>query len=680
MGAAQEPIESALPDYEITDELGRGGMGVVYLGRHRRLERAVAIKELIGPLADDPDVRSRFLVEAKALAMLDHPHVVPIYDYVERGGRCIVVMESLPGGTVWSRFRTNGLTPQEAIALVLATCSALQHAHAHSILHRDVKPENILFSATGDLKVTDFGIAKVIGGSRTLATVEGSVLGTPAYMAPEQAEGKAIGPAVDVYATASMLYEFLCGRLPFKGDTPMSVVVLRLMEDPPDVRQFAPGLPAPVAEALMRALARDPAQRTPTAEAFGCDLGAAAVEAWGLDWLGTTGVSVQGSQAINGAATTLSGSRRGTTGPTGPAGTGQPTGSETIAVAGPPGARPVAPGTPAPSAPPPPVADLPPAAPATAAGSGPPPAPPDATPPPAAPPAAPAPAAPSVAVRPEVESHASGFDASQIDRSQLVAIDEVLDAPKAGRPALLALVAAVAAVLVLVLGSSGTDGPAAEGPGAILSVNGTPIADEEVIEVDLGEPVVIAPLLEAIPDAGGTQGTTATIELDVLDQPVVTGRATPENGTATIDLGNKSYVTGGRIDGRIVVDGPGGRVTQPVALRSSNPWFLSVTGAGSVLVLLFAAASAEAQLRLLRRGRSRMRAHVSLVLAGAAIGVCLALLMGLLGRAPLGIGAAALVAVLAAAAVLAGAVARTRRVRAQRLARSSSSARSTVAS
>lgn len=709
MTEADAAIATALPDYDVTDELGRGGMGVVYLARHRRLERDAAIKELIGPLADDPDVRSRFLVEARALAALDHPHVVPIYDYVERDGRCIVVMEALPGGTVWNRFKEQGLTAQASIALVLATCSALEHAHQHGILHRDVKPENLLFSAGGDLKVTDFGIAKVIGGSRTMATIEGSVIGTPAYMAPEQAQGHEMGPAVDVYATACMLYEFLCGRLPFTGDTPMSLVVLRITEDPPDVRTHKPDLPAPIAEAVMRGLARDPEHRTPTAEAFGCDLAAAAVEAWGPDWLSVTGVLVQGSAAIARTATSghtpyarpgvvpgagASAFHTGAAGPesvvpTPPSDASPPTAPPT------PGAPPPRAGTPVPGTPtaPPVVGDgtiitSGPVAPAPGAAAGnetvapsggtvppppagastgadlapPPPPPPDLAKAPAAEPPAAAPAPVSVAVRPDDDERpALGFDPDAIDRSQLVALDEVVAERPTPRPALIvAVAAAVVALVLLVVASSGGSPPAAEGQGQLLSVAGTAVRDGEVIELDLTEPITVE----------GLQGDAVTLELHLAGQPVVVGEAPVEAGVGRVELGAKGRILAGRLDGRIEVDAAdGSSYAQPIAVRSTGPWFLSAEGAGVIVVALFCIASAEAQVRRLRRGRNRARANVALVASSFVTGVCLALLTGLVGRTPMGIGAIVAVGVACVVAALAAATASTRAARARKLQR-----------
>src|SRR6184192_3465583 len=178
MALDQEAVAAALPLYEVEGELGHGAWGVVLAGRHRQLGRDVAIKQLPRSFGTDPAVRSRFIAEARLLASLEHPHIVPLYDYVEHEGLCLLVMERLTGGTVWNRARAGGFAQQSACAVALATCAALHYAHQRGVLHRDVKPENLMFSALGDLKVTDFGIAKVVGGAATVDTRAGDVLGT----------------------------------------------------------------------------------------------------------------------------------------------------------------------------------------------------------------------------------------------------------------------------------------------------------------------------------------------------------------------------------------------------------------------------------------------------------------------------------------------------------------------
>ena len=286
-------LAAILPGYEIGAELGRGGYGVVLAGRHKQLNRAVAIKELPPALAGDPAVRQRFAVEARVLASLDHPHIVPVYDYVESGGICLLVMESLPGGTVWNAFSAGGYTPAAACAVVMVACSGLHHAHQKGILHRDVKPENLLLTAGGNVKVADFGIAKVLGGNDALATTAGDILGTPAYIAPEQAQGGELGPQADVYAAGVMLYELLSGRLPFPEDGGgLAIVYRHVYEQPTPLLQVAPALPPALADVVMRALSRQATERYPSAEEFAVAIGEAATAAFGAGWFAGSGVPV----------------------------------------------------------------------------------------------------------------------------------------------------------------------------------------------------------------------------------------------------------------------------------------------------------------------------------------------------------------------------------------------------
>lgn len=304
----RDHIAKALPNYVIGEEVGRGAWGVVIKGEHRRLGREVAIKELPQAFAADPGVQHRFASEARLLASLDHPHIVPIFDYVEEDQLCLLVMELLPGGTVWDRVTTEGVSAEMACSIVLATCSALHYAHGKGILHRDIKPENLLFSAAGALKVTDFGIAKVLGGVETFATRTGEVLGTPAYIAPEQALARELTPATDVYAVGTLLYELLAGQLPFADNGNAIALLYRHVHEPPiPLLDVAPSVPPTVAEVTMRALATDPADRYPTAEEFGAAVAEAASGGWGSDWVRRAGLSVMASGEI---AARLSGGAR----------------------------------------------------------------------------------------------------------------------------------------------------------------------------------------------------------------------------------------------------------------------------------------------------------------------------------------------------------------------------------
>lgn len=297
-------IQARLPAYQVGDVIGRGGCGVVLSGFHRKLQRPVAIKQIPPQFASDMDVHRRFAAEARLMASLDHPHVVSVYDYVEEDDLCLLVLEYLPGDTVEKRFTTTGFTAAGALAVALSCAAGLEAAHRAGILHRDIKPSNLMFAASGALKITDFGIAKIIGGNDTLLTRAGEVLGTPAYIAPEQARGLELGPATDVYALATMIYRLLSGDLPFPpaADT-MALMFMHAFQPPRPLTEVAPAVPRPIADAVMRGLATDPADRYGSAEDFGIALADPAVAVWGSDWLGPVGIPVIGSDSILAAAT-----------------------------------------------------------------------------------------------------------------------------------------------------------------------------------------------------------------------------------------------------------------------------------------------------------------------------------------------------------------------------------------
>ncbi len=301
VGLELEQVAAALPSYEIGDELGRGSTGVVLAARHRQLGREVAIKLLPPELAENPLVRRRFVDEAKLLASFSHVHIVPVYDFVEQDGLCLLVMERLGGGTL-DAFARNVDAPA-GCAAVVALCSGLQYAHERGVLHRDVKPGNVLVTTDGVVKVTDFGIAKVLGGAETLVTRAGFVLGTPAYMAPEQAKGTEVGPATDIYGAGAVLYELLAGELPFPPEgNPLQMLYSRIHSEPRPLLDTAPDVPAPLAEVVMRALEREPGERQASAGELGREIGAAATDAWGPDWHRGTALAVSGA-AVGGALT-----------------------------------------------------------------------------------------------------------------------------------------------------------------------------------------------------------------------------------------------------------------------------------------------------------------------------------------------------------------------------------------
>ncbi|WP_250282691.1 MULTISPECIES: protein kinase domain-containing protein [unclassified Frankia] len=207
-------VTAALPVYELGAELGAGNFGLVLAGRHRRLDREVAVKILA---AAHEGAEAGFEAEARLLATMDHPHVVRVYDYIEHDGLCLIIMELLAGGTL-TRRRGTGLSLEDSCAVGLAVAEALTCAHALGVLQRDVKLDNILFDANSLLKVTGFGIAKIFKGSAATASM---VAGTPKYMAPEQIIGGRLEPATDIYALAVVLYELLTGAPPFDPKLPL---------------------------------------------------------------------------------------------------------------------------------------------------------------------------------------------------------------------------------------------------------------------------------------------------------------------------------------------------------------------------------------------------------------------------------------------------------------------------
>jgi len=254
----------SLGRYTILEQLGQGKMATVYKAHDTRLERDVAVKvlrtERFAP-ADLQRILERFEREAKALARLTHPNIVPVIDYGKHDGAPYLVMPFLPGGTLKQRLG-QPIPWQEALRLLLPVADALAYAHAHNILHRDVKPSNILLTENNQPMLTDFGIAKILDleDGQTL-TATGVGVGTPEYMSPEQGLGKPVGPQADVYSLGVVLYELLTGRKPYTADTPMAVVLKHLHDPLPRPSQFVKDLPEAVEKILLKALAKDPADR-----------------------------------------------------------------------------------------------------------------------------------------------------------------------------------------------------------------------------------------------------------------------------------------------------------------------------------------------------------------------------------------------------------------------------------
>ncbi len=260
--------------YEVLEEIGRGGMGIVYLGRDVRLDRKVAIKVLPEAFSTDDEIIARFDREARAMAALDHPNVVPVYDTGRQGCFNYFVMKFLEGRTVADRLedlradKAEPYTVEEVRQVVMQACRGLGHAHKKGMVHRDVKPGNIMVGPEGHVSIMDFGIVKAPVGGEAL-TRTGIVFGTPEYMAPEQAQGEGDPrPESDLYSLGVVAYEMLTGDPPFDGSTPFSLVIKHIKEPPPPLIERRADLDEGFQDVIFTALAKDPGERFPDAEAM----------------------------------------------------------------------------------------------------------------------------------------------------------------------------------------------------------------------------------------------------------------------------------------------------------------------------------------------------------------------------------------------------------------------------
>ncbi|MBX6379007.1 MAG: serine/threonine protein kinase, partial [Clostridia bacterium] len=242
--------------------------------RQASLRRRVSIKVLRPEFAHDEAVVARFRREAEAVARLSHPNIVALYDVGRDGDVLYLVMEYVDGESLKERLRREGpMEPADAVRVVLQVLEALAHAHAHGVVHRDIKPHNILVTDGLHVKVTDFGIARAVDHATIVHT--GTIIGSAHYFSPEQARGRMADARSDLYSTGVVLYELLSGRVPFQGDSPVSVAVQHVQEPPPPLEDVRPGLPEGLGAIVRKALAKDPAQRYQTAAGFRDDL-----EAW----------------------------------------------------------------------------------------------------------------------------------------------------------------------------------------------------------------------------------------------------------------------------------------------------------------------------------------------------------------------------------------------------------------
>src|SRR6476659_7025877 len=271
----QEPsqIQMEFGDYELLEEIGRGGQGVVYRARQKSLNRTVALKVIgLGQWSSTPHLK-RFRHEAEAAARLEHPQIVPIYEIGERDGSCYFSMQFIEGGQLDQILKREPMSPRRAAELLVKIARTVQFAHEHGILHRDIKPGNILLDASGDPHLTDFGLARLVE-SESIVTHTLDVLGTPSYMATEQAIGNnaQVTGATDVYGLGAVLYQLLTGHPPFAGGTTYETIKLLLDTEPRQPRLLNPKIDRDLSTICLKCIEKDPKRRYPSALALAEDL------------------------------------------------------------------------------------------------------------------------------------------------------------------------------------------------------------------------------------------------------------------------------------------------------------------------------------------------------------------------------------------------------------------------
>ncbi len=250
--------------YRIVEKLGQGGMATVYKAYHPSLDRYVALKVLHPAFLEDPNFLARFQREARIVARLDHPHIVPIYDFAEHQGQPYLVMRFIEGETLKARLQRGRLDAEETLRVLEAVGSALTYAHRQGILHRDIKPSNIILTPGGQIYLTDFGLARMAEAGETTLSRD-MMVGTPQYISPEQARAEPqLDARTDIYSLGVVLYEMLVGRVPYQADTPYAIVHDHIFTPLPLPRSLNPALSEPIERALLKALAKDPADRFAT--------------------------------------------------------------------------------------------------------------------------------------------------------------------------------------------------------------------------------------------------------------------------------------------------------------------------------------------------------------------------------------------------------------------------------
>ena len=257
-----------LGSYRIISQVGKGGMATVYKAYQSSMDRNVAIKVLPRQLAESPEFAARFQQEARIIARLEHPHILPVFDFGESDGVTYFVMRYLEAGTLKTKMEAGPLSLSEIDRLFTQLAEALNYAHGHGIIHRDLKPANALIDGDGNLFLTDFGIAKLLESASPRLTQTDAILGTPAYISPEQAKAETVNQRSDIYSLGIILYEMVTGSVPFVADTPLAVILKHISDPLPPPSILKKDIPESIEQVILKALAKEPDNRYATAAEF----------------------------------------------------------------------------------------------------------------------------------------------------------------------------------------------------------------------------------------------------------------------------------------------------------------------------------------------------------------------------------------------------------------------------
>ena len=258
-----------LGPYRIINQIGQGGMATVYKAYQPSMDRHVAVKVLPSQLAESTEFVKRFQQEARTIARLEHPHILPVFDYGESDGTAYFVMRYLEAGTLKDRMVEGRPLPINEIDRIFTQLTdALSYAHSHGVIHRDLKPANALVDSAGNLFLTDFGIAKLLESASPRLTQTDAIMGTPAYISPEQAQAQTVDQRSDIYSLGIILYEMVTGRVPFTADTPLAIILKHISDPMPLPSLLKPDIPASIERVILKALAKEPEDRFATAAEF----------------------------------------------------------------------------------------------------------------------------------------------------------------------------------------------------------------------------------------------------------------------------------------------------------------------------------------------------------------------------------------------------------------------------